>query len=139
MIRCAMAIATLLLVAGSVLAASPPKLDVQTSCRRAPRSLPNENNTPYQNCIDSEMQAQKELLKDWSTFNPASQARCGEVVQLAGLASYVELLVCLELDKEQEEAFAASKKKQLPPAQPQASGDAVPLGEQDRGAIMGPH
>jgi hypothetical protein len=138
MIRFASVFATLLLEASSVFAASPPKLDVQASCRRAPPSLANEQNTPYKNCIDSEMQAQKELLKDWSTFNSASQARCGEVVQLAGLASYVELLVCLELDKEQEEAAASNKKKQALPPQPPPSDAVAGPGEESRGAIMGP-
>jgi hypothetical protein len=113
-----MAVAALALVASSAVAASLPKLDVQASCRRAPRSLPNENNTPYQNCIDSEMQAQKELVEEWSSFTSASQARCSEVVQLAGLASYVELLVCLEVEKEREEASAANKKKPPPRVQP---------------------
>jgi hypothetical protein len=115
MIRCAAIIALLLFGTGAALAGSPPKLDVQATCRRA-QPLSGAEKSAYQGCMNDETDAQKELVKTWSSFKGGAQATCVQETKIGGAPSYVELLTCLQLDKQAAEASRENKKQLNMPA-----------------------
>jgi hypothetical protein len=70
-----------------------------------------------------EADAQKDLIKTWSTFKPSAQAICVQETKIGGAPSYVEALTCLQLDKEAGESAIENKKSlQMPSAQSGTSG-----------------
>jgi hypothetical protein len=120
MIRFVAVIAFLLLEAGASFAASPPKLDVQATCRRA-QPLSSGEKSAYQSCLNDELQAQKDLVKSWSTFKSGPQAVCLQETKIGGAPSYVELITCLELDKQAGEAAIENRKALQMPGSGSAS------------------
>jgi hypothetical protein len=118
MIRFATIIALLLFEVSSSFAASPPKLDVRATCRRSQPLTGGDEQTAYQGCLRDETDAQKELVKTWSTFKSSAQAICVQETQIGGAPSYVEVLTCLQLDKQASEAAIENEKSlQMPSAQ----------------------
>lgn len=118
------AIVAALLVATAASAAKPgvpPKLDIKATCQRA-QPLSSGEKGAYQGCLDDEMQAQNELAKSWSGFKASAQKDCVEVTKIGGAPSYVELLTCLELDKQAQEAALENKKSLELPSAPSDSG-----------------
>jgi hypothetical protein len=100
-----------------------PKLDVQATCRRA-QPLSGEKSA-YQSCMNDESEAKKELAKKWSTFKRGAQATCLQETKIGGAPSYVELITCLELDKQAAEAAIENRKALLVPSRrTQPSGSA---------------
>lgn len=112
-------IVAFMLVATTASAASPallPKLDIKGTCRRA-QPLSSGEKSAFQGCLDDEIRARQELAKSWSSFKAAAQKDCLQVTKIGGAASYVELLTCLELDKQAREAAVENKKSlELPSA-----------------------
>jgi hypothetical protein len=102
-----------------------PKLDVQATCRRA-QPLSSGEKSAYQSCLDDELQAQKELVKKWSTFKSSAQSVCLQETKIGGAPSYVELITCLELDKQAAEAAIENRKALKMPASQQAPSKTVP-------------
>jgi len=82
---------------------SLPKLDIKAICRRA-RPLLADDKGAYQSCLDDEVEAQKELSHKWFAFKPAARAMCTEETQIGGAPSFVELITCLELDRQAAQA-----------------------------------
>ena len=122
MIRFATIIALLLFEVSPSFAA-PPKLDVRTTCRRSQPLTGRDQQTAYQGCMRDEADAQKDLIKTWSTFKPSAQAICVQETKIGGAPSYVEVLTCLQLDKEAGESAIENKKSlQTPSAQSGTSG-----------------
>jgi hypothetical protein len=130
-IRFASAAALLLFGASPSFAAlSPPKLDVEATCRRANLSAGGQQSS-YDNCLRAELAAQKELAKKWSTFKPGPQATCMEGTKIGGAPSYVQLITCLELDKQAVEAAIENRKGlKMPSPQPAPSRGAPPSKKQ---------
>jgi hypothetical protein len=123
MIRFVTIIALLLLQVSSSFAA-PPKLDVRATCRRSQPLTGGDEQTAYQGCIRDEADAQKELAKTWSTFKPSAQAICVQETKIGGAPSYVEVLTCLQLDKQAGESAIENRKSlQLPSAPSETSGN----------------
>jgi hypothetical protein len=105
-------------------ASSVPKLDVQATCRRA-QPLSTGEKSAYQSCLDDELQAQKDLAKTWSTFKSGARSVCLQETKIGGAPSYVELLTCLELDKQAAEAAIENRKAlKMPSGQSGTSGGA---------------
>ena len=123
MIRLTLVVALLLFETSSGYAASsPPKLDVEATCRRAHASMAGQEDT-YKNCLRAELAAQKELAKKWSTFKTGSIATCLAGAKIGGAPSYVQLVTCLELAKQAVESAAENRKPlQLPKPQPSPGG-----------------
>jgi hypothetical protein len=110
------AVVASLLVASAASAGSPPKLDIKATCQRA-QPLSSGEKSAYQGCLDDEIQARQELAKSWSSFKAGAQKDCVEETKIGGAPSYVELLTCLELDKQAREAALENKKSlELPSA-----------------------
>jgi hypothetical protein len=123
MIRLTLVVALLLFETSTSYAAlSPPKLDVGATCRRAYASIGGQEST-YENCLRTEVAAQQELAKKWSTFKAASITTCLAGVKIGGAPSYVELVTCLELAKQAAESAAENRKPlQLPKPRPSPGG-----------------
>jgi hypothetical protein len=120
-----MTIIALLLFDVSSSCAATPKLDVRTTCRRSQPLAGGDEQTAYQGCIRDEAAAQKELAKTWSTFRSSAQAICVQETKIGGAPSYVEVLTCLQLDKQAGESAIENKKSpQMPSAPLGISGNA---------------
>jgi LAS superfamily LD-carboxypeptidase LdcB len=108
-----------LLVATAASAANTtllPKLDIKGTCQRA-QPLSSGEKSAFQGCLNDESQARQELAESWSSFKAAARKDCVQVTRIGGAASYVELLTCLELDKQAREAALENKKSlELPGA-----------------------
>jgi hypothetical protein len=114
---------------GVAAAGAVPKLDIEKTCRRA-QPLSAGEKSAFQSCMNDETEAQKELIKTWSTFKPGAQATCVEETKIGGAPSYVELVTCLQLDKQAAEAARENQKElKMPvskPADPTADPGAAP-------------
>jgi hypothetical protein len=104
MYRLAFVVTCLMLATNSASASSPPKLDVVSTCHRAVPLLGDGDNSPYQSCMRDETDARSELTKSWGTFKPSAQRICTLETRIGGAPSYVELLTCLQLDQQAQEA-----------------------------------
>jgi hypothetical protein len=96
---------------------SLPKLDVKATCRRA-QPLSGGEKSAYQGCLDDETEAQRELSRTWFDFKPGSRTTCTQETNIGGGPSYVELLTCLQLDKQAREAEVENKKQLNIPVTP---------------------
>src|ERR1700738_4784094 len=104
-----------------------PDLNFQPICRESgPANLAGKDN--MQTCLEAEGVARDALAKQWSKFQPADRARCVRLSTTNGSASYVEVLTCLEMDRDakglrrtRDAGIAAPE-----PAGPQARGDSGP-------------
>ena len=94
---------------------SLPKLDIKATCRRA-QPLSQGQESAFQGCISDETDAQRELSRTWFDFKPGPRSTCTQETKIGGAPSYVELLTCLQLDKQAVEAQIENKKQlNIPP------------------------
>ena len=99
-----MSAVVLLLSAWPARAQSVPHLNVKPVCRGiAQQALnPSESGGPdltFNACVKNEQAMRERLVGEWSTFLRSEKTNCiGE--QMTGLASYTDLVSCLEMAKE---------------------------------------
>jgi len=74
-----------------------------------------------QNCVDSEQVVRNELVKQWSSFNPADKISCVNESKMGGESSYTELLTCLEMARD----VRAMRSEQQGLAPPGAASSAI--------------
>ena len=75
-----------------------PKFDVEPSCKgAAAASAQMVLAQSYSACMSEENQAREQLGPIWQSFSVANRTRCTAEASGQGLASYVELLVCLQI------------------------------------------
>jgi hypothetical protein len=88
---------TLLLGAQLIIPASEevPNLNVASSCRAA-AAIQIADSQSFSDCMNEEDQARVELVRDWRTFSAPNRVSCTADASSDGIASYVELLVCLQ-------------------------------------------
>jgi hypothetical protein len=96
-------------------ARSLPKLDIKATCRRA-QPLSGAEKSAYQSCLNDEIAAQKQLSRTWFSFKSGPRVICTQETKIGGAPSYVELITCLELDKQAAEASNENKKQLKLPA-----------------------
>ena len=60
-------------------------------------------NDKFEVCIAEEKHARDQLAGQWNSFDPAARTRCARTATSGPAASYIELLVCLELDQADRE------------------------------------
>jgi hypothetical protein len=90
-----------------LVADSVPKFDVERTCRAAAvTGLPGRDSA---SCQRDEQDARSKLEKDWSQYSATQRTQCDGLVTTGGAPSYVELLTCLELAKQEKELPADSK------------------------------
>jgi hypothetical protein len=73
-----------------------PTLSVSESCKGA-AAVAMTDSQSYDACMKDENQAREQLLTSWQTFSAPNRIRCSGEASSEGIASYVELLVCLQI------------------------------------------
>jgi hypothetical protein len=80
-----------------------PTVDIQNTCKMAASAMVQlmggstaGNDTEI--CLGSEQRAREQLVKDWSTYSASDRSRC--TFTRAYLPSYVEMLTCLEMERD---------------------------------------
>jgi hypothetical protein len=53
-----------------------------------------------QRCAADEVQARNQLQVEWIQFSPRAKLQCNEETSTDGTPSYVELLTCLEMERD---------------------------------------
>jgi hypothetical protein len=51
-------------------------------------------------CIQDEIAARDQLQREWKDFPSSDRAYCGRLSTMAGVGSYVQMLTCLEMERE---------------------------------------
>ena len=75
-----------------------PTFNVEPSCKgAAAASTQMVDAQSYPACMDEENAARRELVSIWQTFRVADRMSCTAESSSLGIASYVELLVCLQI------------------------------------------
>ncbi len=92
-----------LVLAGSSLfltvADAVPKYDVRPTCRAAIEMMGSQGRT-VDSCMASETAARDEIAKDWARVPNDEKTRCVQTALQAGSPSYVELLICIEMNRD---------------------------------------
>lgn len=104
-VRSSISAAFLLTAAWPALADEVPVLDIEPVCHGIARQAadPSERGGPdlsFAQCMKSERLVQKRLVKEWPTFISAEKQNCVAEAQMAGQASYTDLLTCLEMARD---------------------------------------
>jgi hypothetical protein len=78
-----------------------PKFDIAKECR-----FESESAETFGRCSRDEADALQKLETEWSQFVGADRKTCFDEATIGGFASYVELMICLEMarDVRNEEA-----------------------------------
>jgi hypothetical protein len=96
--------ASLLIASWPAQADDVPNLNVDPVCRGIAQQAkdPGERGGPdlaFAQCVKSEQAVRQKLVNEWSTFRPAEKATCVGS-EKGGLASYTDLLTCLEMARD---------------------------------------
>jgi hypothetical protein len=51
-------------------------------------------------CVTDETQAREQLQTKWTQYAPSEKKQCNQVADTSGISSYVELQVCLEMERD---------------------------------------
>src|SRR5262249_48148224 len=81
-----------------------PNLNVDPVCRGIAQQATTvaEKGAPdvaFSQCIQSEQAMRQKLAGEWSTFSPSEKTNCIGA-QMAGMASYTDLVTCLEMARD---------------------------------------
>jgi hypothetical protein len=96
MLRPMSCVALLWACGGPCLAAEPPRLDIEATCRAA-QPLGPEDTDPVQSGFRDEAAALAELKALWSGQPTSHENECVSETQVAGYPSYVDVLTCLQM------------------------------------------
>jgi hypothetical protein len=93
-----------------------PKLNVEATCRasvEADKQMGLDLPQSFQKCMSDENEAQQQLGPIWTSYSASTQAQCTGEATTAGIASYVDLLTCLQMNSTQPvtNLKGASRKK----------------------------
>ena len=72
-----------------------PKFDIVRECR-----FEGGSTVEFDRCSQDEAEALEQLKANWAQFTGVDKSTCLSVATVGGLASYVELLTCLEMARE---------------------------------------
>ena len=76
-----------------------PRLNVEPTCRAAAKAGEGLD-ARFSRCMAEEEKARATLHAEWSKFPASSRSSCTSVASGSGIQSYVELLSCLELERD---------------------------------------
>src|SRR5262249_40605802 len=77
-----------------------PKLNVEATCKgsvEADKAMGLDLPQSFDKCMSDEGSAQQQLGPIWSSYPAAVRAQCEGEATVAGNASYVDLLTCLQM------------------------------------------
>jgi hypothetical protein len=89
-------------------AADVPKLNVERMCSESAKADPSSNFDPKR-CLESENRARGELAGKWDSFPSGDRQQCTQLATLGGTASYVALIVCLEMNRDARQERSGAK------------------------------
>ena len=72
-----------------------PRFDIARECQFETGSKEELNR-----CVTDETQAQEKLQTEWMQFTPSEKSMCNQEADGDGISSYVELQVCLEMERD---------------------------------------
>ena len=72
-----------------------PKFDIARHCQ-----FEIGSNEDQKGCADAETQARDTLQKEWGQFTPSEKSICTQEADGDDISSYVELLTCLEMERD---------------------------------------
>ena len=72
-----------------------PKLDIARECQFEGGTKPMQ-----ERCAADEQQARDTLQNEWPQFGAGAKKQCNEESTTDNIASYVELLTCLEMERD---------------------------------------
>jgi hypothetical protein len=101
-----------------------PKFDIVRECR-----FEGGSTADIDRCSDDESAALRQLETDWAQFVGVDRRQCVATATIGGVASYVELLTCLEMARDlarADDSPRGSTKPQL--MQPRRPGSTVGVG-----------
>jgi hypothetical protein len=76
-----------------------PELDLRATCRPL-NSNDFSMQIDTQRCLKTEHEARAKLSDEWSQFRAADRDLCTQTAKMGGVHSYVQLLTCLELERD---------------------------------------
>ncbi len=79
----------------TLIADAVPKFDIARQCQ-----FESGSNEDQKGCADDETQARGTLQKEWGQFTPSAKRQCYEEASIDSTSSYVELLTCLEMERD---------------------------------------
>jgi hypothetical protein len=83
-----------------------PKLNYEPNCRAATKAgegLGQGLDASFSRCMAEEEKARATLEKEWTKFTVSSRSSCAGMSSTMGIQSYVELLTCLEMERDAAE------------------------------------
>jgi hypothetical protein len=117
-----------ILVAFSPVAVSDavPKFDIVKECR-----FEGGSTVEFDRCSQDEAAALERLKANWAQFIGVDKSTCLSMAMVGGFASYVELLTCLEMAREANNADKNPRDpKRTDPMRPVGPGVTVGVGRQ---------
>jgi len=76
-----------------------PTFDVHPTCGdAAPAAATGERGSDV--CVRGELAARDQLTKQWKQFPTGDRARCVQLAAMTHMPSYVEVLTCLEMERD---------------------------------------
>ena len=78
-----------------------PTFDVAASCRAAvTASAGIVDSQSYASCMKEENDTREQLRQSWQSFSASNRQNCTAEASSAGTASYVDLIVCLQIARD---------------------------------------
>jgi hypothetical protein len=106
--------------------AAVPKFDIVRECR-----FEGGSTVEFDRCSQDEAAALEQLKANWARFSGVDKSTCLSVTTVAGFASYVEFLTCLEMAREANNTDKNPRDpKRTDPARPFGPGLTVGVGGQ---------
>jgi hypothetical protein len=109
----------------------PPVVNFEQTCRASSGEL--QTNDKFEICVADEKQARDQLTRQWSSFDPGARTRCARTATSGHAASYIELLVCLELDQADREVRGHGSSTGIIVTEPER-----PVGEREEATATAP-
>jgi hypothetical protein len=94
-----------LIIIALAAASQIPTLDIPAGCR--PETAMQDQTTDYQDCMKDEQATQERLAKEWASYPAAAKSECTRNPSTL-INSYVELLVCIEMQTWKSDPAAMS-------------------------------
>jgi|tagenome__1003787_1003787.scaffolds.fasta_scaffold17883907_1 hypothetical protein len=89
----------------------PPRFDIEATCRSAPALVPQDHD-PVQVCMEDEANAEQRLKAIWSDSAPNQREDCAAETQVGGSPSYVDVLTCLQMYRDNASTTVPRRSKQ---------------------------
>jgi hypothetical protein len=101
-----------------------PNYDVKPTCRAAIEMMGAQGRT-VDSCMRSENEARAEVVKHWPQVPKDEKTRCAQTAMHGTSPSYVELLICIEMNRDSRTRQQQLKDEQAKAKEEQAAAAKV--------------